>query len=191
MRLSWLNRSSNATQRHSRPTLTLLPPRIVPALRSEIAEWVDRWQYSRFITLATNDISLGTAQLPTSKLPHGVLRDRLREWDGRINHAILGKHWAKRHSDRIWAFYFLEKPSSNPHWHGLIRFFPVDDYPQVEQERAFDANASPIWKNLVPSGTVDIKPITVQRGIIDYVGKMLPYPLSYEHFVTPDELRQG
>ena len=189
MRLSWLNRSSNATQRHSRPTL--LPPRIVPALRSEIAEWVDRWQYSRFITLATNDISLGTAQLPTSKLPHGVLRDRLREWDGRINHAILGKHWAKRHSDRIWAFYFLEKPSSNPHWHGLIRFFPVDDYPQVEQERAFDANASPIWKNLVPSGTVDIKPITVQRGIIDYVGKMLPYPLSYEHFVTPDELRQG
>src|SRR5450830_1400903 len=56
MRLSWLNRSSNATQRHSRPTL--LPPRIVPALRSEIAEWVDRWQYSRFVTLATNDIGL-------------------------------------------------------------------------------------------------------------------------------------
>jgi hypothetical protein len=108
-----------------------------------------------------------------------------------MNSAILGRHWAKRHSDRIWAFYFLEKLSSNPHWHGLIRFFPVDNYPQAELERAFDANALPIWKKLVPSGTVDVQPITVQRGVIEYVGKMLPYPISYEHFVTPDELRQG
>jgi len=189
MRLSWLNRSSNATQRHSRSTL--LPPRIVPALRSEIAEWVDRWRYTRFVTLATNDVSLASARLPTSRLPHGKLRDRLRQWDARMNSAILGRHWAKRHSDRIWAFYFLEKLSSNPHWHGLIRFFPVDNYPQAEQERAFDANALPIWKKLVPSGTVDVQPITVQRGVINYVGKMLPYPISYEQFVTPDELTRG
>jgi hypothetical protein len=108
-----------------------------------------------------------------------------------MNSAILGRHWAKRHSDRIWAFYFLEKLSSNPHWHGLIRFFPVDNYPQAEQERAFDSNALPIWKKLVPSGTVDVQPITVQRGVINYVGKMLPYPISYEQFVTPDELTRG
>jgi hypothetical protein len=33
--------------------------------------------------------------------------------------------------------------------------------------------------------------ITVQRGVINYVGKMLPYPISYEQFVTPDELTRG
>lgn len=108
-----------------------------------------------------------------------------------MNSAILGRHWANRHCDRIWAFYFLEKPASNPHWHGLIRFFPVDNYPQAEQERAFDANALRIWKKLVPSGTVDVQPITVKRGVINYVAKMVSYPISYEHFVTPDELVRG
>jgi hypothetical protein len=38
---------------------------------------------------------------------------------------------------------------------------------------------------------VDVQPITVQRGVINYVGKMLPYPISYEQFVTPDELTRG
>jgi hypothetical protein len=119
------------------------------------------------------------------------MRDRLREFDGRMNHSILGRHWAKRHSDRIWAFWFLEKPQLNPHWHGLVRFFPVDNMTIAEQESIFDQNAERIWKKLVPTGSVNVQPIGVQRGVIEYVGKMLGYPVSLESFVTPDELARG
>jgi hypothetical protein len=91
----------------------------------------------------------------------------------------------------MWAFYFLEKPNSNPHWHGLVRFFTAENKPLGLQESIFDANAERIWKKLVPSGTVDVQPIPVQRGLIDYVAKMVSYPLSYEQFVTPDEFERG
>ena len=140
-----------------------VPSRLVP-VRDAIPEWLDTWEFTRFVTLATNDTSLSQARLPTSSLPYGKLRERLRRWDARMNHAILGKHWAKRHSDRIWCFYFLEKPGENPHWHGLVRFFTFESIPLDEQHRIFDENAGPIWKKLVPSGTVDVQPVTVQRG---------------------------
>jgi hypothetical protein len=166
------------------------PSRKVPALRSEIPAWIDRWQYSRFITLATNDTGLGSENY-NAAVPNARMRDLLREFDGRMNHAILGKHWARRDADRIWAFWFLEKPNSNPHWHGLVRFFPVDGYPITAEEAIFDERAEPVWKRLVPGGSVDVKPITVQRGVIDYVGKMVSYPISYESFVTPDEFKRG
>lgn len=168
----------------------MYPLRKVPALRSEIPDWIDRWQYSRFITLATNDPGLGSENHGAAT-PSARMRDLLREFDGRMNHAILGKHWARRDSDRIWAFWFLEKPNSNPHWHGLVRFFQVDDYPTTAQEAIFDERVEPIWKRLVPGGSVDVKPITVQRGVIEYVGKMVAYPISYESFITPDEFKRG
>jgi hypothetical protein len=167
------------------------PSRTVPREKQALIEWIDQWNFSRFVTLATNDRSLDEARLPTSKLPLGKLRERLRQWDARMNHAILGKHWAERDADRIWAFYFLENAKTNPHWHGLIRFFPVDNFPEAEQWRIFDENAQPIWEKLVPSGSVDVQPINLQRGVIEYVAKQVSYPLSFEYFVTPDELKRG
>ena len=91
----------------------------------------------------------------------------------------------------MWAFYFLEKPNDNPHWHGLVRFFTFENKPLAIQESIFDENAERIWKRLVPSGTVDVQPIPVQRGVINYVAKMVAHPLSYEQFITPDELARG
>ena len=43
----------------------------------------------------------------------------------------------------------------------------------------------------MPGGSVDVQQIWVKRGVIDYVCKMTGYPLSYEHFVTPDEFKWG
>ncbi|WP_229176080.1 hypothetical protein, partial [Bradyrhizobium ivorense] len=113
------------------------------------------------------------------------------EFDGRMNRKLLGTRWAIRHSDRIWAFWFLEKPNANPHWHGLVRFFPADGRPIPDQMTRFDREAEGIWRTLVPGGTVDIQEITAQRGVIDYVCKMIGHPLSYEHFITPDEFVRG
>jgi hypothetical protein len=60
-----------------------------------------------------------------------------------------------------------------------------------EQHAVFDASAERIWTKLVPAGTVDVKPVTAQRGVADYVAKELGHPISYETFVTPDELIRG
>ncbi len=43
----------------------------------------------------------------------------------------------------------------------------------------------------MPSGTVKVLDIYAQRGVAEYVAKQTAYPLSYEHFVTPDELKHG
>jgi hypothetical protein len=155
--------------------------RVLPALKSEIPKWLEQWKFDRFVTLATND---SPARLISS---NARLADLLKEWDGRINRKLVGPEWASRVEDRMWAFYFLEKPVSNPHWHGLIRFVPY--FPARPQERAelFDLHAERIWKKLVPKGSVEILPIVDQRGVADYVSKELPYPVSYEHYVTPDQ----
>jgi hypothetical protein len=60
-----------------------------------------------------------------------------------------------------------------------------------DQERMFDDNAERIWKDLMPSGSVDIQAITAQRGLADYISKLTPYEISYEHYVTPDEFMRG
>ncbi len=86
----------------------------------------------------------------------------------------------------MWAFYFLEKPAANPHWHGLVRLTPAPGMLEKQKE-LFDLHAERIWKKLVPSGTVKSLPIFDQRGVADYVAKSLAYPVSYEHFTTPDE----
>jgi hypothetical protein len=124
-------------------------------------------------------------------VPYYRLRDRLREFDGRMNRKLLGTKWAERHSDRMFAFWFLEKPDANPHWHGVVRFFPADGRPIPAQEAVFDQEAEGIWLHLMPRGSVDVQEVTVQRGVIDYVCKMIPYPVSYEHYITPDEFRTG
>src|SRR5215203_7041682 len=144
----------------------MLPSRQVPA-KQLIPDWLDSWEFSRFVTLATNDVSITGSSLPTSKLPYGILRDRRREWDGRMNRQIGGKHWRKREADRMWAFYFLEKPDVNPHWHGLVRFFPIEGKSEAYQQAVFDENAGPTWKELVPSGTVDVQPVPMQRGVAE------------------------
>jgi len=109
-----------------------------------------------------------------------------------MNRKLLGTDWSIRHSDRMFAFWFLEKPDTNPHWHGLVRFFPADGRPIPKQQAVFDREAETIWQNLIGGrGSVDVQEITVQRGVIDYVCKMIPYPVSYTHYVTPDEFRTG
>jgi len=110
----------------------------------------------------------------------------LKEWDGRMNRKLAGPKWAERKEDRMWAFYFLEKPAANPHWHGLVRLTPAPGMLEKQKEM-FDLHAERIWKKLVPSGTVKSLPIFDQRGVADYVAKSLPYAVSYEHFVTPDQ----
>jgi len=87
-------------------------------------------------TLATNDSSLGSENYGAA-VPIGRMRDLLREFDGRMT-MHSRQAWARRDSDRIWAFWFLEEAEFQSAWHGLVRFFQVDDYRSPAQEAPLD-----------------------------------------------------
>jgi hypothetical protein len=158
--------------------------RVAPSLASEIPKWLDTFKFDRFLTLATNDSAW---QLKGPHLTMDRLTDILREWDARINRKVVGPQWLSQPEDRIWAFYFLEKPQSNPHWHALVRFHPPHPGYELTMMERFDNHAEPIWKKLVPAGSVQSLPIFKQTGVTKYIAKSLPYLVSYEHYVTPDQ----
>jgi hypothetical protein len=90
----------------------------VPALKTEIPLWLENWKFDRFVTLATNGANL-PARILGSR--HDRLTGLLEEWDGRMNRKLAGPKWSKRPEDRMWAFYFLEKPAANPHCGVVLR----------------------------------------------------------------------
>jgi hypothetical protein len=157
------------------------PSRTIPALKSAIPGWVEQWHFTRFVTLTFNDVAVGEDRM----------RERLRRWDALINGEILGRDWATRHADRMFAIYFPEKVESNPHWHGLIRFFALDDSHRQEQERIFDLNAERLWEKLVPRGSLDNQPIYDLGGAAEYVAKAAGNEVLFERFITPDAFGRG
>jgi hypothetical protein len=122
-------------------------PRVVPEYREQIPAWLDRWGFDDFVTLATNNPSLGRAQSGSSA-DYCRLRDLLRERDSRMHRKLVGRDWVRRKADRMWGFYFLEKPSSNPHWHALIRF--CNAWPGLREKQQ---------ENPCPSGVAAALPV--------------------------------
>lgn len=169
----------------------MIPQRTMPKTRGALPGWLEQWTFTRYVTLAFNDSMAGERRSVGSSQAGGFLRDRLRRWDAMINHQLLGKHWAKMSADRVFTFFFLEKPDSNPHWHGLVRFIADSPDELVRQEQTFDQAASPVWKKLVPAGSVDIQPVTGQLGVSRYITKSLDFGVGYEDFVIPDQLWRG
>lgn len=160
-----------------------------PEVKEAIIPWLKSWPYHRFVTLTFND----ARYLPASgdRSAHvPKLRERLKNWDARMNHAILGRHWATS-PDRMFCFYFPEKIDTNPHWHGAIRFF-ADDLAELErQAKLFDSYAAVWWSKLVPSGTVDIQPIYSVDGLLPYLVKAQWDVLNFDNLILPDAFCRG
>ncbi len=158
--------------------------RIPPILATEIPQWLEQWKFDEFITLATNDSALPLKGHSSSE---ARMRDLLKEWEGRMHRKMVGPDWQKRIADRMWCFYFLEKPEFNPHWHGLVQFSKYYPTTREEQKACFRKYAEPIWKKLVPTGSVSIIPVYIQKGLSEYLAKELGNSISYENYVVPDE----
>jgi hypothetical protein len=91
-----------------------------PGIWSGYSAWLNTFNFDAFVTLATNDPSLAWRKSGSSADYVGLRV--LREWDSRMHRKLVGRDWVNRVADRMWSFYFLEKPNSNPHWHALIQF---------------------------------------------------------------------
>jgi hypothetical protein len=169
----------------------MFPSRAAPAARKDFRKWLQEWQFTRFITLTFNDSMVGDAPAAGSSQKGGFVYARLKMWDARVNAKLLGKHWAKMAPDRTFAFFVLEKSASNPHWHGLVRFYTEDPAELLRQEGLFDQHAGRIWRRLVKSGTSDIQIVTDQAGATKYITKSFGNDVDYWNFIVPDQMQGG
>jgi hypothetical protein len=162
----------------------LYPPNqhLARRLKNAVTEMANQWTFSRFVTLQFNDLRnrrLG------NDVPRAI-RQALRDFDARVNHSLLKKHWMN-HPDRIFALWAPEKISVSPHWHGMVRFYAETETRRAELEARFDAIAAVQWFRVAPGGSCDVKPVDGQNGALRYLAKELPYGVSYDHLVVPDE----
>lgn len=154
---------------------------------AEWRNWVAQWKWDRFVTITFNEAGNGRPVTGLSDSGVMVLKDKLKEWDGRMQRKVVGSNWAAVHDHRMFCIYTLEKPHVNPHWHGLVHFYKVNDDERRRQAETFDQWANAMWKKLVPSGDVDVKPVYDDTGAIGYIGKSLLDKLNFEHWVPQDE----
>ena len=146
--------------------------------RAGIIEMLERWHWTHFITLATNDMcSIERA------------RRLVRSWDARMNRKMLGPKWTSKPDERLFAFYFPENPETNTHWHALVMLDSQLRGQWLKQHALLVEETQPIWRKLVPSGTSKVLFVTndVRHRARRYVAKQIDDPLCYSNFVVPRE----
>ena len=167
---------------HRRPAL------IDPAATKDAwLRWTTERQWDRYITLSFNEPAKLNRLGDVTESEIASRRDKLKEWDGRMNRCLIGRNWAQLHDYRMFNMYTIEKPRTNPHFHGLVHFFNVDEAERECQAKIFDDRAEGIWKYLVASGDIDVKTVFNESGVARYIGKSITDSLNYENFIPPDE----
>lgn len=157
-----------------------------PVLATEIPKWLSTFPFTRFVTLAFNETNYALPHGRAQNSPYEFVLNRLKRFDAMMNHKILGSRWARRHDERMFAFYAPEKLEANPHWHGLVRFYPGQAETIADHEKTFDTWADHVWKKLVPAGTAEVQVVYDLEGVASYIAKSLRYGIEYDHFVEPD-----
>lgn len=156
-------------------------------IRTPVAlrEWLSQWPFSRFVTLTLNEPGMGALRQAETTASH--MRDRLYQFDARMNRKLIGRDWQKRPDNRMFHFFAPEKLTTNPHWHGVVGFYKAHGDELRRQEKIFDRHTGNIWGDLVPKGSTDVKPINDLPGGIDYVAKTLSIQVNFDHCIFQDE----
>ncbi len=142
-------------------------------MREELREKLREYDFTHFITLASNHQPLGYPRM----------RRLLKEWDARINRDLIGPRWTKRPDERILWFAFPEKLEVNPHWHLVTQVDPLVASPgHVERVKRLPRIAARHWFNLVPQGSIDFQPID-SKGVLRYVTKISADTSHFEKFI--------
>lgn len=123
-------------------------------------DWIGDRSPTLAVTLATNQNPRGSRQSTNRRLVRLVT-----ELHRRVDRKLLGPRWFKKPPEaRLQAFWTTEHLSSNSHLHGAVEL-------SDELVERFSAIAFPIWRKLVPSGTVDVQLVTNAAGWAAYMMK--------------------
>lgn len=146
-----------------------------------IPEWLERWKWTHFITLAFNDPMVQSS----------TARDKLKGWCGRMNRLLVGPKWFRRPDEQLFMFAFFEKPGVHPHWHILLMLDDVDPAVRLAKEVRLPTAARMAWGALSVKGNTDVRRVDLRDGICRYVTKELRRDAQYQNFVVHDEFRAG
>lgn len=91
-------------------------------------------------------------------------KSTLRKFHAQLEHARLGRNWAKMHDKRSRYIATIEHPDTNLHIHAVFAV-PGQDW------HVFGREARPIWARLVPGGTTEFRIIGSMMSDIEYILK--------------------
>lgn len=129
--------------------------------------WIDfvrRNNFTDFLTLNFN--RRATPMMGRTQLGHFLQR---------LDRYLIGPRYAKHVGRRTFGLAFPEHVTSNFHFHCPLKF----NHPSPMANPSFKDLVSLFWKQEVPSGTTDIRPIYDSAGLARYISKEL---LKLERF---------
>jgi len=133
--------------------------------RSVYMDWISDGHYENpvFVTLATN-CENSNVEWSSQYEKQKYFQNKINSWDAAMCRHFIGKHYTDFPSKRQSGIMWTEHASTNIHYHGHvdIRSWSIKDYTAVSDTK---------WRNLVPSGTVDIQPVTDPKRLIGYMMK--------------------
>jgi len=143
-------------------------------MREELRKRLAGFEFTHFITLTANH----------QPISYSRMRDRLREWDARINRYLNGPKWQKRPDERLLWFAFPEKLEVNPHWHLIAQVDPdIENTNRLVRTERLPLVGERFWLELLPQGSFDCQDIDSKR-VIQYVTKAVASELYFEKFVV-------
>ncbi len=134
----------------------MIPPAVGTVVyRNAVIDLVEQLHPALAITLAFN----------RDTTPASAARD-LKHLHARLDRMVLGPGWAKRVDDRSTYVTVVEHADTNLHIHLALGCAP-------EFVDSIASAVPPIWKQMVPSGSVVVEPITDATGWGNYLAKAI------------------
>lgn len=169
-----MTRFTRSSKRNHIHTANLLDPK---KMQEEMIRKLENYHFTHFITLSSNGL--------VSREERMV--QLLKQWDARVNRALVGPRWQKRPDERLFWYAFLEKPQENPHWHLLAQIDPnYTSTPQAVRVARLPIVGERTWAELLSRGSFNCQPI-VSKEIIRYVLKEFRSAGDFTRFVVSTE----
>jgi len=136
-----------------------------------------------FITSSNSDFFV-TANFNRSTNIEGA-RAALKRWGAMVDRKFVGKHWSKKEpSERVFYYAAAEHLHSNLHWHMMLKL------PNGVEKKQFVWIAENYWKQVVSSGSMDIKLLcndADKTKTAAYMSKVLWQPENFKAFTISTE----
>lgn len=182
-------------------------------LQTSLGEFIEEWQRVREKVHGCELFHITLATHQETSIQHA--RTLLRNWDARMNRAILGGRWSKREDKHCEWIAVLEGRKSDLHWHMVFCLSPALSKPlrkrvmtpslthRTLSYRVHGVAAHPgstkhnhgmvadMWRKVTSGkGTADTVLINYMQGISDYLSKEQHDAFHYDSFITSLEFKR-
>ena len=143
-------------------------------MRREFVEFLCNTDTTHLVTFAFN-----------SDACEAKARDRLQEWQKRVDSFALGPRYWKKNDKRIFFVAVPESMGINTHYHALVR------WPESKKKtKKIIQHAEELWRDkLVKSGNLDVQKLYDKKGAAKYITKHLRQ--SVENWLISNEFHAG